>query len=47
MKTYSKILLATLPLVFCLLLATVGTTYYFSRTALTELAETWLETRLS
>ena len=47
MKTYSKILLATLPLVFCLLLATVGTTYYFSRTALTELAETWLETRLN
>jgi two-component system cell cycle sensor histidine kinase/response regulator CckA len=47
MKTYSKILLATLPLVFCLLLATVGTAYYFSRTALTELAETWLETRLT
>ena len=46
MKIYSKILLTTLPLGFCLLLATVGTAYYFSRTALTELAETWLETRL-
>lgn len=46
MKIYSKILLTTLPLVFGLLLATVGTAYYFSRTALTELAETWLETRL-
>ena len=47
MNTYSKILLGTLPLVFGLLLATVGTAYYFSRTALTELAETWLETRLN
>jgi signal transduction histidine kinase len=47
MKIYSKILLTTLPLVFCLLLTTVGTAYYFSRTALTELAETWLETRLA
>ena len=46
MKIYSKILLTTLPLGFGLLLATVGTAYYFSRTALTELAETWLETRL-
>lgn len=46
MNIFSKILLTTLPLGFCLLLATVGTAYYFSRTALTELAETWLETRL-
>ncbi len=47
MNTFSKILLTTLPLVFCLLLATVGTAYHFSRSALTELAETWLDTRLS
>jgi two-component system, cell cycle sensor histidine kinase and response regulator CckA len=47
MKTYSKIVITTLPPVFFLLLATVGTTFYFSRTALTRLAETWLDTRLS
>ncbi len=47
MNTYSKVLIATLPLVFLLLLATVGIAYHFSRTALTELAETWLDTRLS
>ena len=47
MNTYSKVLITTLPLVFLLLLATVGIAYHFSRTALTELAETWLDTRLS
>ena len=47
MNIYSKILITILPLVFCLVLSTVGTTYYFSRSALTELAENWLETRLS
>ena len=47
MNTYSKVLISTLPLVFLLLLATVGIAYHFSRTALTELAETWLDTRLS
>ena len=47
MNTYSKILITTLPLVFLLLLSTVGIAYHFSRTALTELAETWLDTRLS
>ncbi|WP_372680356.1 PAS domain S-box protein, partial [Desulfosarcina sp.] len=47
MNTYSKVLTTTLPLVFLLLLATVGIAYHFSRTALTELAETWLDTRLS
>ncbi len=47
MNTYSKILITTLPLVFFFLLAAVGTTYYFSYSALTDLAETWLETRLS
>jgi len=46
MKTYSKIVATVLPLVFVFLAATVGTTYYFSRNALTHLAETWLETRL-
>jgi PAS domain S-box-containing protein len=47
MNIYSKILFTTLPLVFVLLLSTVGIAYHFSRTALTELAETWLDTRLS
>ncbi|HCY86917.1 MAG TPA: hypothetical protein DHV36_17435, partial [Desulfobacteraceae bacterium] len=46
MNTYSKILLTTLPLVFFFLVATVGTTYYFSRSALLDLGETWLDTRL-
>ena len=47
MNIYPKILVATLPLVFCMVLSTVGTTYYFSRKALTELADSWLDTRLS
>jgi PAS domain S-box-containing protein len=47
MNTYSKILLTTLPLVFFFLFATVGTTYHFSRKALIDLGETWLDTRLS
>jgi PAS domain S-box-containing protein len=47
MNTYSKIVVTTLPLVFLLLLSTVAIAYHFSRTALTELAETWLDTRLS
>ena len=47
MNTYPKILITTLPLVFLLLLSTVGVAYHFSRRALTDLAETWLDTRLS
>jgi signal transduction histidine kinase len=47
MKIYTKILVATLPLVLLALLAGAGTTYYLSRNALTLLAENWLETRLS
>jgi methyl-accepting chemotaxis protein len=47
MNTYSKILVTILPLMFLLLAATVGTTYYFSRSALTEMAGAWLDTRLS
>jgi len=47
MKIYPKILFTTLPLVILSLLAAVGTTYYSSRNALTDLAETWLATRLS
>ena len=47
MKTYWKILLTVLPLVLFFLVSSVGTTYYFSRKALTGLADTWLETRLS
>ncbi|MFH1154568.1 MAG: ATP-binding protein [Pseudomonadota bacterium] len=47
MNTYSKILVTTLPLVLSLLLVTAGVSYHYSRRAITELAETWLETRLS
>lgn len=47
MNTYSKILLTTLPLVFFFIFAMVGTTYHFSRKALIDLGETWLDTRLS
>jgi PAS domain S-box-containing protein len=47
MNIFGKILAATLPLVIGLLFASVGMTYFFSRTALTELAQTWLETRLA
>jgi len=47
MKTYPKILITTLPLVIFIIFMTVGTTYYFSRTAISNLAETWLETRLA
>ena len=46
MNTYSKILITILPLVFLLLVATDGTTYYFSRVAITEMAGAWLDTRL-
>ena len=47
MNTYTRILVTTLPMVFIFFFATIGTTYYFSREALTDLAETWLETRAS
>ncbi len=47
MKTYGKILLTTLPLVIVSLWVIVETTYFFSRTALVNLGETWLDTRLS
>ena len=47
MKIYTKILVTTLPIVFFFLIATVGISYYFSRNALTELAEEWLSTRSS
>ena len=47
MRTYTKILITTLPLVFFFLIATVGISYYFSRDALTYLAEEWLSTRTS
>ena len=45
MKIYGKILLATLPLVLLGFLVAGGITYYLSRSALTEIAEQWLETR--
>ncbi len=47
MNIYTKILLVVLPLVFLNFITAVGTTYYFSHKAILELAETWLETRLS
>ncbi len=47
MKTYGKILLTTLPLVIVSLWVVLETTHYFSRTALVDLGETWLDTRLS
>jgi HAMP domain-containing protein len=47
MKIYPKILLTTVPLVLLSLLAAAGVTYYLSFNALTELAEDWLDTRLS
>lgn len=47
MNTYAKILATTLPLVIFFLFTIVGTVYYFSRTALIDLGETWLDTRLS
>lgn len=47
MKIYPKILLTTVPLVLLSLLAAAGITYYLSFNALTNLAENWLDTRLS
>ena len=47
MKTYWRILITVVPLVLFFLFLSVGTTYYFTRKALTGLAETWLETRLT
>jgi len=46
-KIYSKILLTALPMVFLALVTSTGAFYYFSHIALTNLAETWLETRLT
>jgi methyl-accepting chemotaxis protein len=46
-KIYPKILLTTVPLVLLSLLAAAGVTYYLSFNALTNLAENWLDTRLS
>ncbi len=45
MKIYTKILLTTLPLVILSLLSAMGMTYYFSRGALTDIAETLLKAR--
>jgi len=47
MKTYTKILLPTLPLVFFFLAVTIAITYYFSRTALLDLGDVQLSTRLN
>ena len=47
MRIYPKILLTILPLVLISLFVIVGTAYRLSRTALVDLGETWLDTRLS
>jgi len=47
MKTYTKILLPTLPLICFFLAATIAITYHFSRTALLDLGDAWLSTRLN
>ncbi|MCP4023337.1 MAG: PAS domain S-box protein [Desulfobacteraceae bacterium] len=46
MSIYGKILATTLALVIITLVATVGTSFYFSNRALTDLAQTWLQARL-
>lgn len=46
MKIYSKILLTTLPLVLLSTLVSAGVTYWLSRSALDEVANRWLESRL-
>jgi class 3 adenylate cyclase/HAMP domain-containing protein len=45
MKIFSKILLATLPLLLLAFVVAGGITFYLSRAALTDVAEQWLETR--
>ncbi|MHC4180266.1 MAG: GAF domain-containing protein, partial [Planctomycetota bacterium] len=45
MKIYSKILLATLPLLLLAFAVAGGITFFLSRAALTDIAEQWLETR--
>ena len=45
MKIYSKILLATMPLLLLSFVVAGGITYFLSRDALTGIAEQWLETR--
>jgi len=47
MKIFSKILIVTLPLALLSLLAGAGGTYYLSKQALGNLADKWLQTRLT
>lgn len=47
MKIFPKLILTTLPPVLLFLVLGVGITYHFSRNAITDMAEAWLETRLS
>ena len=47
MKTYTKILLPTLPLICFFLAATIAITYHFSRIALLDLGDAWLSSRLN
>ena len=47
MNIFTKTLLTILPLLILFLFTTMGISYYFSRSALTDLGVTWLDTRLS
>ncbi|MCG8551517.1 MAG: ATP-binding protein, partial [Desulfobacterales bacterium] len=47
MKTYTKILLPTLPLICFFLAATIAITYHVSRIALLDLGDAWLSSRLN
>ncbi|MFO7751093.1 MAG: ATP-binding protein [Desulfobacteraceae bacterium] len=47
MKIYTKIMLTVLPVVFVLLFSVTAATYHISGNALNDLAETWLNARLS
>ncbi|HKK91540.1 MAG TPA: ATP-binding protein [Desulfobacteraceae bacterium] len=47
MKIYTKIMLTVLPVLFVLLFSVTAATYHISGNALNDLAETWLNARLS
>ncbi|WP_022666646.1 PAS domain S-box protein [Desulfospira joergensenii] len=47
MNIFTKTLLSILPLVILFAFTAMGISYYLSRSALTDLGETWLDTRLS
>jgi len=47
MNTSSKILLATLPLVLTIFAAAAGAGFFFSYTAISDITETWMDSKLS